>query len=383
VELVCLGVGFLAMLAALALTPLVRRAALRVGFVDRPGPRKIHDAPMPYGGGIAVMLALALAVAAAAWVLHELLRNPAWAEWAGELAIAPKAFDPAQYPLLRLCVLGALGALALGIVDDRCPLKPWAKLLAQFILAGAVVAGGVRLTVLIGDNLLTQAVTVLWIVLVTNSFNLLDNMDGLCAGVVAIAAGLLALLATFSGQAAPAVVASALAGASLGFLRWNLAPARIFLGDGGAMFCGFLMATLTVLTTYYHYRESPLALGVPFLILAIPLYDTASVLLIRLREKRALLKGDTSHFSHRLVDLGMTRRQAVGTIHLAALAIGLPTLVIGRLTTAEGLVLVAQSLLVLTLIALLERAGRLRRGGGPPMPPLFKGGSKEQGGKND
>jgi len=140
----------------------------------------------------------------------------------------------------------------------------------------------------------------------------------------------------------------------------NLAPARIFLGDAGAMFIGFLLAGVSVITTYYHYRESVLSLGVPLLILAIPLYDTASVIVIRLAEGRSLLPGDTSHFSHRLVNLGMRPREAVGTIHLAALAIGLPAVVLPRLPTPQGLLLVGQALLILTVIALLERAGRRR-----------------------
>jgi UDP-GlcNAc:undecaprenyl-phosphate GlcNAc-1-phosphate transferase len=214
-----------------------------------------------------------------------------------------------------------------------------------------------------------QTATVLWIVLITNSFNLLDNMDGLCSGTVMISAAVLGIMAMQAGQAPLALSLCALSGACLGFLRWNMSPAKIFLSDAGSMFVGFLLATLSVVTTYFHYRESVLSVGVPFLILAIPLYDTASVIFIRLREKRNLLKGDTSHFSHRLVDLGMTHRQAVATIHLAALAIALPAAVISHLSIAEGLMLIGQAILILTLIALLERAGRLKRGkddsGGP------------------
>ncbi|MCZ7647211.1 MAG: undecaprenyl/decaprenyl-phosphate alpha-N-acetylglucosaminyl 1-phosphate transferase [Planctomycetota bacterium] len=208
-----------------------------------------------------------------------------------------------------------------------------------------------------------QALTVLWIVFVTNSFNLLDNMDGLCAGTVSLTSGVLALVALAAGQPPLALALAALCGASLGFLRYNLAPATIFLGDAGSMFVGFLMACLTVATTYYQYRESALSVGVPLMILAVPLYDTATVFWIRLREGRGLLTGDTSHFSHRLVDLGMSRRQAVATIHLAALAIALPAAVLRRLSDAEGIFLIAQAVLILTLIALLERAGAQRARG--------------------
>jgi len=361
VELICLSVGGVALLLGLVVTPLVRRVALRFRFMDRPGPRKIHSDPVSYGGGIAVAVAFALAAGAGAWVLHEVLANPAWASFKERFVPAQPGWEPDLTRRLCFCVGGAIGALLLGLIDDCRPLSPYTKLAGQFILAIVVVAGGVRLTALVGDSLLMQTVTVLWIVLLTNSFNLLDNMDGLCSGNGAIGAGLLAMIALSTGEIPVAILAAALAGACLGFLKWNFSPAVIFLGDTGSMFIGFLMATLSVVTTYYHYHESPLSIGVPFLILAIPFYDTASVMFIRLREQRSLMRGDTSHFSHRLVDLGMTRRQAVATIHLAALAIGLPAIVIQKMEITGGLLLVAQALLILTVIALLERAGYVRR----------------------
>lgn len=382
VELLLIAAGVFAALCALGLTPLVRALALRAGFVDRPGPRKIHHAPMPYGGGIAVALACGCAAAAGIFCWRALLYDPAWFEWKERLGVALYAAQvqlsskPSLLSVLPVCLAGALGALMLGVLDDKFVFAPAVKLAGQFVLAIAVVAGGVRITALVGDGLLMQAVTVLWIVLITNSFNLLDNMDGLCAGTTAIAAFVLGMLALEAGQAPLALVLAALGGACVGFLKFNLAPARIFLGDAGSMFAGFLLATLSVVTTYYNYSDSVLAVGIPLLVFAIPLYDTGSVMFIRLREGRPLLKGDTSHFSHRLVDLGMSHRQAVGTIHLAALAIAMPAAVIRRLSAAEGLLLAGQALLILTLIALLERAGRQRQkqaahsdAATPPEPP--------------
>jgi len=367
VELICLAVGGVAFLLALVVTPFIRRVALRLRFVDQPGPRKIHADPVSYGGGIAVAIAFALAAAAGAWVLHGVFADPAWALFRERFVPNRPGWEPDLVRRLCFCVGGAFGALLLGLYDDLRPLPPRIKLAGQFLLAIVVVTGGVRLTALVGDTLLMQIITVLWIVLLTNSFNLLDNMDGLCCGNGAIGAGLLAMIALTTGEIPVAILAAALAGACLGFLKWNFSPAVIFLGDTGSMFIGFLMATLSVVTTYYHYHESPLSIGVPFLVLAIPFYDTASVMFIRLRERRSLLEGDTSHFSHRLVDLGMTRRQAVATIHLAALAIGLPAIVIQKMDITGGLLLVAQALLILTVIALLERAGYVRRqaSGGP------------------
>jgi UDP-GlcNAc:undecaprenyl-phosphate/decaprenyl-phosphate GlcNAc-1-phosphate transferase len=346
VELFALGTLVLAALIAWAVTPLVRRVAVRRGFVDRPGERKIHSREIAYGGGLAVALAFAVAALAA----HVL----AFKNIHGEAFLLD--VEPHTLATIAAC---ALGALLLGLADDRYKLSVRAKLLGQLVLAIATVAGGVRITALIGDNLAMQAFTVLWIVLITNSFNLLDNMDGLCSGTVSISALMLMLVALQSNQGSLVLVLAALGGACLGFLYYNRAPASIFLGDAGSLFCGYIMAALTALVTYYRYTfPSHLAVGIPLLILAIPLYDTLSVIVIRLREGRPITRGDTSHFSHRLTDLGMSRREAVTTIHLACLAIGLPATVLGKLPPESGFLILGQALLVLTIVALLERASR-------------------------
>ena len=347
-ELITLAATFAAAVAALILTPVVRALALRTGFVDNPGERKIHTTPIAYGGGIAVALALLAGVAAALPLAQSTLK----------LSTDP---EDLRGTTLLVVAVGALGALMLGLVDDKYRLSPWTKLAVQFALAIAAVAGGARITAFVGDYWFMRAATVLWIVLITNSFNLLDNMDGLCAGTTAIAAGILSFLAMENGQWALTLALAALAGACLGFLRYNRSPARIFLGDAGSLFVGYLMACATVLVTYYRRGQpSHLAIGIPFLILAIPLYDTLSVILIRIKERRPIMRGDTSHFSHRLVDLGMTRRQAVMTIHLACLAIGLPATTLRWLPETHGFLIIGQAVLVLTIVALLERAGRSR-----------------------
>ena len=341
-------IGVSACVAALIVTPLIRAAAIKHGFVDQPGERKIHQESIAYGGGFVIALAMLAAM------LLGIFIEETWLKLTDNR-------DDIQTRSLYAIAIGATGALLLGWADDRFKLRPSYKLVGQLVLAICAVAHGVRITALIGDNLLMQTVTVCWIVLITNSFNLLDNMDGLCTGVVAIAAAMLGILALDGGQWRLALALAALAGACTGFLKYNYSPASIFLGDAGSLFMGYLMACFTVLTTYYRYRQpSHLAIGIPILILAIPLYDTLSVIFIRLKERRPIMLGDTSHFSHRLTDLGMTRRQAVATIHLACLAIGLPAIVLGQLSEAMGLLIVAQAILVLTIIALLERAGRNR-----------------------
>jgi UDP-GlcNAc:undecaprenyl-phosphate GlcNAc-1-phosphate transferase len=347
-ELLALIIAGIAAAVALLVTPLVRNVAVSIGFVDKPGERKIHTREISYGGGIAVAAAFAAALAAGFQIQKHWMQLPPLEE-------------KVRGGVLYVVALGAIGALVLGLVDDKYKLSPRAKLAAQFVLAIAAVAGGVRITAFIGDGPVMQVVTVLWIVLITNSFNLLDNMDGLCAGTVAIAAAMLALVALNSQQWTMMLILAALCGSSLGFMRYNLSPATIFLGDAGSLFVGFLMACSTSLVTYYRSSlPSHLAIGIPVLILAIPLYDTFSVIVIRIREGRPIMRGDTSHFSHRLVDLGMTRRQAVTTVHLACLAIGLPAVVLGQLSEESGLLIICQAILVLTIVALLERAGRNR-----------------------
>ncbi len=313
--------------------------------MDKPGERKIHSREIAYGGGIAVATALVLTLggtwyAAQRWTLF------------------PQDADAPEYGTLIYVALGALAILVIGLVDDTYRLSAVTKLVLQLAIAVCTVAGGVRITAFIGDNWVMKCVTVIWITLITNSFNLLDNMDGLCSGTVAISAAMLALVASESGQWTDTVTLTALSGAAAGFFYYNRSPASIFLGDAGSLLCGYLMACFTVLVTYYRDSgPSHLAIGVPLLVLAIPLYDTGSVILIRLQEGRPVMKGDTSHFSHRLVDLGMTRQTAVGTIHLACLAIGFSATMLGKLSETNGMLVIVQALMVLTIIALLERAG--------------------------
>src|SRR5262249_20819907 len=216
----------IALLASLTLTVPVRAFALRVGMVDRPGPRKVHMQPIPLLGGLAIYAGVALSVL--------LVQGPARQQVWGILA-------------------GATLIAAVGILDDRGLLHHQIKLFVGMPLAAAILLlSGVRTqifsTVLGGrtGDILDAALTIVWVVGITASFSILDHMDGLCAGVAAMAAAFFALLAYLNGQVLVTVLAAAVLGAACGFLRWNFKPAKIFMGDGGAMFLGFLMATLAL-----------------------------------------------------------------------------------------------------------------------------------------
>jgi len=318
-----------ALVAALVLTPAAAAVALRLGVIDEPGGHKGHAKATPLLGGVAIAAAIAVAAAIAGV--------------AARFAV----------------ILGAAaGVFLVGLLDDCRGTPVWLRLLVQTCAALAVVWSGTRATFLVGHAWITVPVTVLWIVGITNAFNLLDNMDGLSAGVAGIAAAMFLLVCHETGQAAEAAALSAVAGAAAGFLPYNFKPARVFMGDAGALTLGFVIACLSVSMTFYKYEGTALPLAAPLLVLAIPLFDTASVLWIRIRRGTPLTRGDRNHFSHRLVALGMGERTAVVTIYMAATAIGLGAVLLKDLSWWGGGLLLVQAALVLGIVVLMETTGK-------------------------
>lgn len=301
------------------LTPLVRWYSDRHGFVDRPGGRKVHKEPISRLGGVAIFVGVAVALIAQ-------FLGEKYFGWGGSFV--------AQSAGGRVHLLGLYSGLTLmflvGLVDDLFDLNPSAKLLGQ-IAAGTIVAlsgltidfvgnplgGGI---ILLG--LLAVPVTVLYLVGFANVINLIDGLDGLAAGVSAIAATSLLLLAAQSNRLDAAALAAALIGACLGFLRFNFHPASIFMGDSGAMFIGFTLATISLLGVMK--TTATIALAVPLLIIGVPIFDTASAIVRRLRHKRPIQEADKGHIHHRLLGRGFDQRQTVVIIYVwsAALAVG-------------------------------------------------------------
>jgi UDP-GlcNAc:undecaprenyl-phosphate GlcNAc-1-phosphate transferase len=251
----------------------------------------------------------------------------------------------------------------LGLADDRRGL-PWQfRLLVEFAVAASVVYWqGLRLTAFIGLPWLTSLLSILWIVALINSFNMLDNMDGLSGGVAAIVSLMLALMllinpdpTTMRPQLFVAAMLLVLCGSLLGFLKHNWPPATIFMGDAGSYLVGYWIAIATLLTTYTGYRgDHPHAILAPLCALAIPLYDMSSVIVIRIREGRSPFEGDKRHFSHRLVERGMSKKQAVLTIYLATLTCCLAALLLNRTDWLGAILIVIMVLATLALIAVLE-----------------------------
>jgi len=305
-----------ALAVAILLTPIVRRIAVRLNIVDKPTPRKLHVTPKPLLGGLAIYFAVVL----------------------GLLLTVPSNYRPQLIAL----VVGASFLSAVGLVDDRISLHAKVKLFAAIPLAGFIlVLGGIRITAWPLSPFLrgypdfafycSVALTVLWVVIVTSAFAILDHMDGLCAGVSAIAAAFFLLFALREGQPLMAIMAAALLGATLGFLGWNFKPASIFMGDSGALLIGFLISALGILlkfsdlTTYTSWMIPPLVLG-------IPLFDAALVVVSRYR--RGLIPSMSpgkDHLAHRLGAMGLGERGAVLVVYAITTLFGLFALLFTRL----------------------------------------------------
>src|SRR5947208_4665752 len=338
----CMAAGllafFVALLASMMLVVPVRAFALRVGMVDLPGPRKVHHAPIPLLGGLAMYAAVVIAVLLS-------FQGPAQTQIAGSL-------------------IGATLVAAVGILDDRGLLHHQVKLFVGMpVAAGILLLTGIRaqvFSVLLGgrgSEVLDAALTVLWVVGITASFSILDHMDGLCAGVAAMASVFFALLAYLNGQTPVTILAAAVLGAATGFLRWNFKPAKIFMGDGGAMFLGFLMATLGLKLRLVQSNVLS-AWIIPVLVLGATIFDTTLVTISRSR--RGLLPFTTpgkDHAAHRLSNLGLGQRGAVLALYtLGAVTGGLAVLVAYLSQAAAIVVGVVSGALLLVAIAWLERA---------------------------
>lgn len=342
------------LLLSWAVTALVKRWAIRIGFVDRPGGHKQHDRVVALGGGLAIFAAVAgplLAGTIAAWAMRA--SPPAWLPTLLRTHITGIA---SKLPEL-LGILGAAAVLhVVGIIDDRRPLGPAPKFLVQFVVAGFIAGPlGIRAAQALPAPL-SIGLTVLWIVLMTNAFNFLDNMDGLSAGVATVAAAIFAVAAMNAGQIFVPIMAWVMVGSLLGFLIHNFSPASIFMGDAGSLPLGFLISVLTILTTYYDPAKqlAPIGVAVPLLVLAVPLYDVISVVIHRLRAGVSPLKGDRRHFSHRLVKRGLSQRNAVLTVYLATAATGLPAIVLPHLNWVGAALLLLQCACVVVMVAVLE-----------------------------
>ncbi|MFA7328777.1 MAG: MraY family glycosyltransferase [Candidatus Ratteibacteria bacterium] len=347
---VYLAAFLLSLVLSLLLTPFFRKVALAGGIMDYPAARKVHQVPTPLLGGAGLLFSFLVTVLLG-FIVVAFLR-PLLPQ--GIIENLPGAFN--VLPRLLIIIAGGVLIFLLGLVDDLVGLKAGWKLLGQSLIALLLFFLGLRISLFVPNFLFSMVLTVGWFLLITNSFNLLDNMDGLAAGTGLISALLFFLYAVGNGALFISTLLAVFAGAVLGFLRYNFPPAKIFLGESGSTFIGYFLAVISITVTFY-YQKAPSYLPVlaPIFILAIPLFDTLSVVVIRFREGRSIFTAGRDHLSHRLLKFGLTKQESVVVIYLLALGLGLPALVLGRIPLAGGLVLLFQALLFLGILTILEK----------------------------
>lgn len=328
-----------ALILAIGSTPVMRRLALHLDVTDQPNARKVHTSPVPLLGGAAIYISFIVAL---------------------------YLFGDRRYVNEVVGIfVGATVVSVLGVVDDRWGLGSYAKLLGQLAAAGILIYSGVKVSLF--GNWMDIAITLVWVVGITNAMNLLDNMDGLSGGIAAIAAVFFTLLAGLSNQYLVGALAAALVGACAGFLFYNWNPAHIFMGDTGSLFLGFLLSAVAIKLRFPSNSDT-VTWMIPVLVMAVPIFDTTLVFLSRLRHgQNPLTTPGKDHLSHRLAARTGSKREAVLICYLIAGAVGLVGVFVTDATGPEAR-FIGIAMLVVAAVAVwwLEfRNGGVRR---PPAP---------------
>ncbi len=315
---------------ALAATPLVKKFACRVGAIDVPkDARRVHKKPIPLLGGIAIYLGFLISV----------------------LIFADLSLQ------LAGILIGASVIVLLGALDDRFVLDAKLKFVVQIVAAIIPVACGLRIEFIsnffnfaeggkIWLSYLSAPLTVLWIVGLSNAVNFIDGLDGLACGVSTIASFSIFLIVVQLGDAATALLIAALAGACIGFLPYNFNPAKIFMGDSGALFLGFILATVSVSGNFKWFTL--VNFGLPFLVLGLPIFDTAIAIIRRLIHGKKPWEADRGHIHHKLIDMGMSQKQAVAILYAVSAILGLSAIL---LTNSNLIKMMIMALVILIVLA--------------------------------
>ena len=298
---------------AFAVTPLVKRLAQRVGAMDVPkDERRMHKIPIPRMGGLAIFFAFLIAVLCFAGIDRE----------------------------LRGILLGATIIVVLGILDDILTLKALPKFAVQIVAAVIAVLHGCRIEHFMGFRLatwLSYPVSVIWIVAITNAVNFIDGLDGLAAGVSAISAGSMLVVALLVPDYNSAILLAAIVGACAGFIPYNFNPAKIFMGDTGSTFLGYMLATVSIMGLFKFYAV--ISFAVPFLILGLPIFDTANAIIRRVAAGRSPMSPDRGHVHHKLIDMGFNQKQAVAILYAISATLGLTAVVLTSSGEVKAIVL--------------------------------------------
>lgn len=337
--LVAIAVSFL-------MCPLVKSFAYKIGAIDVPKDnRRMHKKPVPRLGGLAIFMGFMVSILLFASIDHE----------------------------MQGILLGAVIIVVLGVVDDMTPLRAYFKFFVQIVAALVAVFHGVVIETLSNPNIFSQSpywnlgwiaipVTVFWIVGITNAVNLIDGLDGLACGVSTISALTMLVIALLVSESGVAVIMASLVGACLGFMPYNRNPAKMFMGDTGSTFLGYILATISIQGLFKYYAI--VSFAVPFLILGLPMFDTLFAIIRRLAHGQNPMAPDRGHIHHRLIDMGLNQKQAVAALYVVSSILGLSAVVL----TASGAV--KAMLLMMTLIIVAYIASRV----------IFPRGAEEQNG---
>ncbi len=330
-----------ALVLASVLTMFFRKVAYKYDFLDRPADNhKGHAKATPLLGGMAMFSAWLVMVQFVTFLFPEVI----------------DAASPLPGKMLWI-EIGALLAVILGLKDDKSPMSAKTKFAGQFLIALLTVfCGGIKINIFIGIPWISDLLTVFWLMLMMNAINFFDNMDGLAAGTIAIAMLFFAIISGLNGEYIIALFSLINCGVCCGFWLYNCNPASIFMGDSGSHFLGFIAAVTAAEVTYFDigHSLSRFPVLIPMFILALPLFDTAMVVVIRTLNCKPFWIGDHNHISHRFVRMGLSRRNAVVLVHLMALTVALGALPIywGDFKTAA--VIVGQSFLLLVIITIIQ-----------------------------
>jgi UDP-GlcNAc:undecaprenyl-phosphate GlcNAc-1-phosphate transferase len=313
-------------------TPDVRNIGIKSGRVDQPGERKVHQRPMVRLGGVSIFVGTITSLLVVWWLggFGNLPPEKEWQIWG--------------------VTLGGLGFFLIGLADDLLNLSPFTRLVMQIIVASAAWKVGVSIDFITVPTMgivylhwLSLPITVIWLVGMVNAINWIDGLDGLAAGVSGIAAVVMLVVALFMHQPAAALIAAAIAGAALGFLRYNFNPAQIFMGDGGAYFMGFTLAAVGVIGLVK--IPAFTAVLLPYVILAVPIVDMSAVILARLSQGKSPFTADKRHLHHRLLNAGLSHRWTVLFIYCLTLWVGSLALALAGVPSGITYVCIATSLL--------------------------------------
>ncbi|MBS5136089.1 MAG: undecaprenyl/decaprenyl-phosphate alpha-N-acetylglucosaminyl 1-phosphate transferase [Oscillospiraceae bacterium] len=352
------GALITAFLVALITTPIVKSLAQKWGAVDVPKDgRRMHDHPIPRMGGLAIFLGFLLSV----------------------ILFIPFVQTDGLGMQLQGMLLGAVIIVVLGILDDIYALPALPKLIVQIVAAVIAVCSGNVIDTISNPNIFSKdlywelgwlsiPVTVIWIVAVTNAVNLIDGLDGLACGVSTISSMTVLVIALTVAEPTVAVLMACLAGGCIGFLPYNTNPAKIFMGDTGSTFLGYVLAVVSIQGLFKYYTL--ISFVVPFLMLGLPIFDTCFAFIRRIAHGQSPMHADRSHIHHRLIDMGLNQKQAVAVLYVISAILGLSAVVLTTIGSLRAMLLLFAMCIAGSMsIMLVLRGGEKKPGGEPPAAP--------------